>query len=529
MNYLQIRELLTELVTQTGYEEYCRALPGGEQRTANLQFLLAQAAAFDSMGLRGLFDFVRYIDQVHHRDVDYGEANILDENADVVRIMSIHKSKGLEFPVCIVAGTAKQHSFKSHDTKGSFLCDNDWGIGIERWDAETRTKYSTPRREAIADKIRRESLGEELRVLYVAMTRAKEKLILTGLLKDAEGKCDGWEKALPESMDANEKLPVPLIAGSESFLELLYCAYKAGGDKESFHVRFLSCEDLIWNEMEAQSRMGLRRQELDLAAEISGAPLPDQEFVRKLEEIYSRRYAHEDLGGLYTKTSVSELKAAAIEEEEGEGAFPLFPESIPSPTVASFALPPESLHPGADGVGGVFTGAQFGTAVHKLLELFDYDRFSEPSSITAGGFDEWRRELADEGKIPRSYAEHLPAAGILSFLKSGIAGRMASAHKSGKLFREQNFVLGIEADTLDPGFPHGETVLVQGIIDACFLENGEWVLVDYKTDRVQDPEELRMRYQVQLDLYERALTQITGIKVKEKLIYSVALKETVRV
>ena len=106
---------------------------------------------------------------------------------------------------------------------------------------------------------------------------------------------------------------------------------------------------------------------------------------------------------------------------------------------------------------------------------------------------------------------------------------MASAHKSGKLFREQNFVLGIEADTLDPGFPHGETVLVQGIIDACFLENGEWVLVDYKTDRVQDPEELRMRYQVQLDLYERALIQITGIKVKEKLIYSVALKETVRV
>ena len=299
------------------------------------------------------------------------------------------------------------------------------------------------------------------------MTRAKEKLILTGLLKDAEGKCDGWEKALPESMDANEKLPVPLIAGSESFLELLYSAYKAGGDKESISVRFLNCSDLIWNEMEAQSRLGLSRQELDMAGEITDAPLPDPEFARKLEEIYSRRYAHEDLGGLYTKTSVSELKAAAMEDEEGEGAFPLFPEILPSPTVASFALPPEAVCDGADESGGSgLTGAQFGTAVHKLLELFDYERFSEPSGITAGEFDEWRRELADAGKIPRSYAEQLPAGGILSFLRSGIAGRMAGAHSGGRLFREQSFVLGIEADMVDPGFPHGETVLVQGIIDA---------------------------------------------------------------
>ena len=147
--------------------------------------------------------------------------------------------------------------------------------------------------------------------------------------------------------------------------------------------------------------------------------------------------------------------------------------------------------------------------------------------MTLEEFNAWRSGLADAGKIPSSYANDLPAAGILAFLRSGLAKRMADADSEGRLFREQSFVLGIEADRVNPGFPHEETFLVQGIIDACFLENGEWVLVDYKTDRVDHPDELRERYRVQLDLYERALTQITGMRVREKLIYSVFLRETI--
>ena len=526
---LQIRELLTELISQTGYEEWCRALPGGEQRSANLQFLLAQAASFDSMGLRGLFDFVRYIDQVHHREVDYGEANTLDENADVVRIMSIHKSKGLEFPVCIVAGTGKQHSYKSHDTKGSFICDNDWGMGMDYWDPAARSKYSTVRKEAVADKIRRESLGEELRVLYVAMTRAKEKLIMTGFVKNGAKKCEEWEKRLPVCLNPGEKLPIPLLAESDSFLELIWYAVCSAEHPEYFRINTVECKDLIINEMEQQKEYGLRRQEIDTAGEIGGAPLPDQGLAEELEKIYSRRYAHENLRGLYTKTSVSELKMASM-KEEGEEVFELFPENRPAPVIASFASDAEDSSEQYDNKEGAvrseFTGTEYGTAVHRILELFDYGRFADPASVSREEFDEWRAEISASAKIPPSYVK-LPAAGIMAFLHSRLAGRMAAAFVSGKLHREQPFVLGIEADRVNPGFPQEETVLVQGIIDAYFEEDGELVLVDYKTDAVEKEHDLIDRYKVQLDLYERALTQITGKKVKEKLIYSVSLRKTI--
>lgn len=543
--YLKIRELLTELFDSTGYEEWCRALPGGEQRSANLQMLLAQAASFDSMSLSGLFDFVRYIDQVHHREVDYGEANILDENADVVRIMSIHKSKGLEFPVCIVAGTAKKHSYRYHDTQGSMICDNDWGMGMDYWNPVTRSRYSTVRKEAIADKIRRESLGEELRVLYVAMTRAKEKLILTGYLDDVPGKCDDWEKKLPVSMEPGEKLPIPLLTESESFLELIWYAIRSGGGSDNFLIKTINNADLAWQEIMQQTELALRKQQIESAGERGGEPLPDPVLEKELREIFSRKYAYENLKGLYTKTSVSELKIASL-EEEGEGAYSIFPENKPSPVIPSFISSavsgeieeemPDSASETASNAGtaagsaprkGAFTGTEYGTAVHRLLELFDYGRFRAPAGVSREELDAWRNELADGGRIPASYARDLPSRGIIAFLHSSLAARMADADARGDLFREQPFVLGIEADQLGQGFPKEETVLIQGIIDAYFVENGELVLVDYKTDRVDTAQELRDRYQIQLDLYERALSQITGLRVKEKLIYSIALREVV--
>ena len=538
--YLNVCELLNGLIYETGYEEWCRALPGGEQRSANLRMLLSQAEAFDAMGFQGLFDFVRYIDQMHHREVDYGEANILDESADVVRIMSIHKSKGLEFPVCIVAGTGKKHSFRSHDTKGSLICDNDWGIGMDYWSARTRRKHSTARKEAIADKIRRESLGEELRVLYVAMTRAKEKLILTGYLDNAAKKCGDWEKRLPLSMGPSEKLPIPLLSESESFLELIWYAVPRDTGNSVFEISHIRCADLVWNEMEQQADMGIRLQRLEKAGERGDGPLPDPVLAQKLEDIYARRYAYEDLRGLYTKTSVSELKKASMEEENGEGASSLFPEILPSPTIPSFAADPGSA---ADQTGStdadsardsgrasdnlLYSGTAYGTAVHKLLELFDYRRFPDPAAVTARDLDIWRDELFESGRIPRSYVDNLPVRGILAFLKSSLASRMAAADLRQKLFREQPFVLGIEADRLNPGFPADETVLVQGIIDAFLEEEKGLVLVDYKTDRVTEERELIERYQIQLDLYQRALEQITGKKVFEKLIYSVTLQKTI--
>ena len=174
-----------------------------------------------------------------------------------------------------------------------------------------------------------------------------------------------------------------------------------------------------------------------------------------------------------------------------------------------------------------FTGTEYGTAVHRLLELFDYKHFPDPGAVTQEELDGWREELAAAGRIPQSYYKELGASGILAFLRSALAARMAAADARSELFREQPFVLGIGADKVNPQFPAEEIMLVQGIIDAYFEEDGELVLIDYKTDKVASAQELIDRYKVQLDLYERALTQIIGKRVKEKLIYSVSLRKTI--
>ena len=530
VRYMQVHTLLDSIMEETGYGNYCRALPGGRQRTANLSFLQAQASSFDSMALQGLFDFLRYIDQMRKREVDYGEANILDENADVVRLMSIHKSKGLEFPVCFVSGLAKQHSYKGKDSKGSFLCENDWGIGAELYDSERHLRWTTFRREALADKISMDSLGEELRVLYVAMTRAKEKLILTACLKDADKKTGEWDRSIRifsgeltgEADDAPGygKIPEHLIAGSESFLNLIRYAMACGGkEAETIAAAGADYRSLLIGQLSEQEGIALRKERLMAAGEKGGAPLPDPDMERDLERMLSRRYAAENLKGLYTKTSVSELKMAAM-KEEGEPAAELFAQAVLTPVIPSFA--PEKPEKG-------MSGTDYGTAVHRILELFDYQKFDSPRELTAPQLREWLAELSMEGQIPASYAEELDPGGVMRFLKSPLAGRMAAADRRGQLYREQPFVLGVEARRLGASFPDGEWVLIQGIIDAFFEEEGELILVDYKTDRVEDGDALVRRYRTQMDYYTEALTQITGRKVRERILFSTSLGAQVRI
>ena len=530
VRYMQVHTLLDNIMEETGYGNYCRALPGGKQRAANLSFLQAQASSFDAMALQGLFDFLRYIDQMRKREVDYGEANILDENADVVRLMSIHKSKGLEFPVCFVCGLNKQHSYKGKDNKGSFLCENDWGIGAELYDSERHLRCTTFRREALADKISIDSLGEELRVLYVAMTRAKEKLILTACIKDAEKKTGEWERGIrifsqgetrqEGAAPGYGKIPEHLIAGSESFLNLIWYAMACGGgEEETITTVRADYRSLLMGQLSEQEGIARRKERLTAAGEKGGAPLPDPEMERELERVLSRRYAGENLRGLYTKTSVSELKMAAM-REEGEPAAELFEQALLTPVIPSFArTEPEKTMSGAD----------YGTAVHRILELFDYQKFDSPGEVSAGQLREWLAALSMEGRIPVFYATEFDLGGVMRFLRSPLAGRMAGADRKGQLHREQPFVLGVEARRLGASFPDGEWVLIQGIIDAFFEEDGELILVDYKTDRVADGDALIRRYRTQMDYYTEALTQITGKKVRERILFSTSLGEQVRI
>ncbi|WP_194611140.1 UvrD-helicase domain-containing protein [Clostridium vitabionis] len=610
---VSIHELLGHILYDSGFAAFAAALPSGNQRSANLRFLVEKAQDFEKTSYTGLFQFLRYIDQIRKYSVDYGEVSVRDEKAEGVRVMTIHKSKGLEFPVCFVAGLASRFSAK--DTGGPLLLDGELGMGIDYFEEETRSICPTLRKEAIAQKIRRDSLGEELRVLYVAMTRAKEKLILVGNVKSL-GKRLGELTSGGLRMNAGGKLPAEMIAGSGSFpaprsyFDLLLIALSAellaagGVDLLPGTEGEAAPEDLISGMREGTGGLPVRlsvvsvknlassREEgqrsisdrISLLMELENATadaLPDPALAKRLRRRFSRQYSHQNLDGLCLVTTVSEIKQAAMagsEEEGGETARDFYRKHKPEEYIPRFAREAETAGCGDDifpdavraaegsplpggagqqnpatdagretspgGAGrqnpaadaGQETspgGAERGTAVHRVCELMDYRRFPEPAAVTEREYEDWKRELVRKGKLTGRQAKLVPFAAMRRFLASGIAARMAAADRAGLLRREQVFVHGINADRLYPHFPREETILVQGIIDAFFIEAVEkgsrrLVLIDYKTDRVNSGEELLDRYRIQLELYSDALADMFHLPVSAE-IFSFALGREVPV
>ena len=571
VQYSPVSEIVTGLLEETGFQDYCTALPAGAQRSANLRFLRSQADAFTKTDFTGLFQFLRYIDGLHRQEIDYGEANTLDENADVVRIMSIHKSKGLEFPICFVAGLCKGFAFRRFDASGQVVYDGDWGVGINYFDTVSRVSSTTLRREETAEKIRRDCMGEELRVLYVALTRAKEKLIMTASMRGFERKLSDWKAAMAGFFfDRDARMLSPsMIAGASSFAQLICQAVlaQAGPDFEfdetsgqgagsdlPLRVRMCSQNDLTMQAVEEQ--FDLSRCE-EILRSMEGLPLdaqPDPEAARELASWFFRTYPHEELQDLYAQTSVSELKHRAMQtlqgpgEETGESPMELFPETVPVPYLPAFLLreeaeqadPPDPEEEGSipdpvsaygqdtagDAVRDAAAGARRGTAFHRVLELVDYNLRGQ--WITGGDegrakLDQWLKKLPDSGKISGEDAALVSASRVLHFMHTPLAGRMAQAQKEGRLFREQPFVMGCPADQVSEGLPHDEMVTIQGIIDAFFIEDDHIILVDYKTDRVREAGELTARYRTQLNLYAEALQKAYALPVAQKLIYSTAL------
>ena len=545
VQYSSVSEIVTGLLEETGYQDYCTALPAGAQRSANLRFLRSQADAFTKTDFTGLFQFLRYIDGLHRQEIDYGEANTLDENADVVRIMSIHKSKGLEFPICFVAGLSKDFSFRRFDASGQMIFDGDWGVGINYYDTVSRVSATTLRREEIAEKIRRDCMGEELRVLYVALTRAKEKLIMTASMKDAAKKPGAWKAAMAGFFHDREetRLTPTAIAGASSYAQLICQALmaEAGADydiadmlEDTDHpslpvmIRIFTQNDLKMNAVEEQFDLS-RCEEILRGMEGRSIDLqPDPEAAKELASWFFRTYPHEELRDLYAQTSVSELKHRAMrtlqsaEEGTQESSVELFPEEVPLPYLPAF-IREEQTEQEDSGAGA---GARRGTAFHRVLELMDYDHRDEwiaEGTKEAGGLKKWLYELASAAKITEEDVSLVSVSRLIQFLQSPLAERMTRAWKRGQLFREQPFVMGLPADQVGEGLPHEEMVTIQGIIDAFLIEEGKIILVDYKTDRVGEAGELIARYQTQLNLYAEALQKAYGIPVSQKLIYSTAL------
>ena len=493
--YLPIHKLMEQFLEETGYLYTVSALPGGVQRRINVEMLLTRAESFEKTSYSGLFHFIRYMEQLEKYDIDYGETGASDENADVVRIMSIHKSKGLEFPVCFVSGLSKR--FNRQDSVAPVLMDMDLGLAIDWVDPTARIRHTTLKKNVLARKLNADSMGEELRVLYVALTRAEEKLILTGTCK---------EDKLPQE-DATQGAygySALRLQEASSYYDLVLPAWQSVGRR----LQICTQEELLQAELVRASLGYNSRQKLfeEAGKEPEAAELALCERLQK-------PYAHENLAGLFVKTTVSELKKEGMQEEAAEG-LELFPEEEVVPYLPQFVREQEEN----------VSGTTRGSAYHRLLEIFPFER---QETWTAGKIRTGIEEYKADRRLSEEYAAAINVYKIRAFLQTPLAARMAKAARSNRLHREQPFVLGLSANRLNTDFPEDETVLIQGIIDVYLEEEDGIVLADYKTDLVKDPKELILRYRVQLDYYEEALVRLTGKCVKEKLIYSFGLEQEI--
>lgn len=493
--YLPIHKLMEQFLEETGYLYTVSALPGGVQRRINVEMLLTRAESFEKTSYSGLFHFIRYMEQLEKYDIDYGETGASDENADVVRIMSIHKSKGLEFPVCFVSGLSKR--FNRQDSVAPVLMDMDLGLAIDWVDPTARIRHTTLKKNVLARKLNADSMGEELRVLYVALTRAEEKLILTGTCK---------EDKLPQE-DATQGAygySTLRLQEASSYYDLVLPAWQSVGRR----LQICTQEELLQAELVRASLGYNSRQKLfeEAGKEPEAAELALCERLQK-------PYAHENLAGLFVKTTVSELKKEGMQEEAAEG-LELFPEEEVVPYLPQFVREQEEN----------VSGTTRGSAYHRLLEIFPFER---QETWTAEKIRTVIEEYKADRRLSEEYAAAINVYKIRAFLQTPLAARMAKAARSNRLHREQPFVLGLSANRLNTDFPEDETVLIQGIIDVYLEEEDGIVLADYKTDLVKDPKELILRYRVQLDYYEEALVRLTGKCVKEKLIYSFGLEQEI--
>lgn len=536
-----IHELIEIILRETGYGHYVAAMPAGNRRTANLNMLLEKAAAYEKTSYKGLFHFVRYIDELQKYDVDFGEADMVGENEDVVRIMSIHKSKGLEFPIVIVSGMGK--NFNKQDTRSKMVLHPELGIGLDYMDGKKRIKSPTIAKKAIAKQIDLENLGEELRVLYVALTRAKEKLILTGTLKDAPEKLEFFRQQANLSKAADRPLSYLTREGASGYLDWILPAVLSYGDK--YPVRIVEAAELVLDEVENQLE-----QNEDLTERIGEIKAADPQLVGQLKQRFSQRYPYQVDVLRKNKYSVSELKHRAMREKfeaEQEETIPAFLEEPVTPTIPLFIQRQGSVEQETPN-----RGALRGTAVHRVMECYD---FASEKSV-----HEQMEAMEKEEKITADMRALVKEKIVADFVSSETGRRMALAQRGGALYREKPFVMGFTEEELENyGFGVGsntdsceniyektdsdqekeeqqkvrheeDLTLIQGIIDVFWIEKDGIVLLDYKTDRVQQTKELIDRYETQLKLYADALERVFAarkLKVKEILIYSFFLEQLI--
>lgn len=534
--YLPVHRLIYRIFELTGYYDYVSAMPAGKTRQANLNMLVEKAAAFEKTSYQSLFDFIRYIERLKKYNTDFGEAARAGENDDTVRIMSIHKSKGLEFPVVFLAGAGKQ--FNRQDSRGKILIDEKLGVATDFFDLEQKVKAPTLKKNVLSRRMNLESMGEELRVLYVAMTRAKEKLIITAADKYLENRLEKWG-----NVPGMRSLPFTYLSGAGSYLDWILMA--SGNARDSMEIRRVPVRELLEAETESQAGkaglyLELKRLRETPEEEAAGSLWPSEKqpcTKSRLAQMLKYRYPYEADIALHAKMSVSELKERGQFVDDSESDFlPTIPrflreEKVSEPaefgaSAAQAADAHADALPAAGASAALPHGGTFrGTAYHRVLELLSFCDIDSVGDIRTQLDGIGERQLMDPSALKLVRTDVLRR-----FFESPIAGRMRDADRRGRLYKERQFVIGIPARDMDEA-DSDELVLIQGIIDAWFEEEDGLVLVDYKTDRIGEGEEqiLIDRYRSQLVYYARALSQITGKKVKESVIYSLTLQKQIDV
>ena len=520
-------DLCWEMIYDSSYYDYVGTMPAGAQRQANLNVLLERAAGYGKSSYSGLFNFLRYIERLKKFDEDFAEGAASLDNENLVRIMSIHKSKGLEFPIVILAGAHKSINFM--DATAPVLVDQNLGIAVDYVDLERRTKTPTIIKGAMARRIVRESIAEEERLLYVAMTRAREKLIITGVVKDADKTLDKY-RAKSEELATDGTLSYADSENIKNYLDMIMpvCLMDSDKLKGSFKVMVDAVEDSEADADETGNSFETGNV-TDIDAVKAGEALDgnNEAGYPSLDEL--PEYVPADNASGRMKLTVSQLKAMQAEDNSEENAYmddsvkEAFEKEAYDEQAAdngnrdgqtdseTIAEPSNSIIPKfISGEEVQLAANERGSAYHRVMECLDYS-----VSVNLDGVKADINRMLETGKMNELQVKSVNPWDINTFVQSDTGRRVANAVNCGSVRREQPFVFEYEGQ------------LIQGIIDLYFEEDGEFVLVDYKTDRVMKGEagekELVRRYAIQLDYYAKALTQLTGKKVKEKIIYSFAL------
>ncbi|MDU7956513.1 MAG: helicase-exonuclease AddAB subunit AddA [Clostridium perfringens] len=536
--YMPIDEFIWFLYSDTSYYGYVGTMPNGIQRQANLRILFQRAKQYESTSFKGLFNFINFINKLKKSSGDMGSAKILGENENVVRIMSIHKSKGLEFPVVILGGTGKQ--FNKMDLREDILLHETLGIGTNCIDVKKRIKYDTLQKHAIKKKCELEVLSEEMRILYVAFTRAKEKLIITGAVSDLEKSCENWCKASASS-EENRINPGNVLKG-KSYLDWIGMALTKHKDGDA--IRNIGNGDITlnlddksnwsfksWDRSELLETNNNKKEKNNIDIFESNNWIESKKDIKEVIEIRDRlgfKYKYIESCNTPSNISVTELKRAHQEEEFMQESYNIIDnESNEENKKEKIKRKPRFMEEKQE----EFSAAKKGTITHFVMQHIDLDKVTYIDEIREEVLKMVKKELLteEEGKVVNVFK-------IQKFFKSDLGQRMLSSYKSGKkVYRELPFITEIPSSiiekNLDPKIYGEEKVRLQGIIDAFFEEEDGYVLLDYKTDYVKEGEEEDFinKYKIQINLYKDTLNKILGEEVKEAYLYSFYLEKELKI